>query len=339
MEKALQSKILMNFFFLNKLRCPKSGDKLNLVNSKKNKNFQEQISFLVSENKKFKYPIINNIVRFVASDNYAENFGLQWNYFSKSQLDSFSGHPISYNRFWKSTGWHLDELKDKWVLDVGCGSGRFAEIALKAGAKVVALDYSSSVDACYKNLNHFDNFFVVQADIYALPFAKASFDFVYSLGVLQHTPNVENAFKSLPAVLKNKGKICVDFYWKRLRTILNIKYLLRPITKKIDKEKLFYFVKKYAPVFLKISIFLQKIPLFGFILKKFIPVANYKNIYPLNDQQLIEWAILDTYDMFSPQYDNPQNEKVIKKWMQEMNFDKIETLHSTLLVVRGIKKT
>ena len=58
----------------------------------------------------------------------------------------------------------------------------------------------------------------------------------------------------------------------------------------------------------------------------------------LNEQQLIDWAILDTYDMFSPQYDNPQNEKTIRKWMKDMNFDKIETLHSTLLVARGVKK-
>ena len=76
----------------------------------------------------------------------------------------------------------------------------------------------------------------------------------------------------------------------------------------------------------------------GFLLKRLIPVANYKNIYPLNEQQLIDWAILDTYDMFSPQYDNPQNEKTIRKWMKDMNFDKIETLHSTLLVARGVKK-
>ena len=35
----------------------------------------------------------------------------------------------------------------KWVLDAGCGMGRFAEIALKIGAQVVALDYSNAVDA------------------------------------------------------------------------------------------------------------------------------------------------------------------------------------------------
>ena len=83
------------------------------------------------------------------------------------------------------------------VLDVGCGAGRFAEIALRTGAKVVALDYSTAVDACYANLGHHENLEVVQGDVYALPFVGRSFPFVYSLGVLQHTPDVRTAFAAL----------------------------------------------------------------------------------------------------------------------------------------------
>jgi SAM-dependent methyltransferase len=126
---------------------------------------------------------------------------MQWNHFAKTQLDSHSGHPISADRFWTSTGWNPDALKDRWVLDVGCGSGRFAEVALAAGAQVVALDYSSAVDACAANLGHHPRFHVIQGDIYALPFAPGSFDFVYSLGVLQHTPDVARAFAALPPML------------------------------------------------------------------------------------------------------------------------------------------
>ena len=130
---------------------------------------------------------------------------MQWNHFARTQLDSHSGHPISANRFWKATGWHATEMKDAWVLDVGCGSGRFAEVALNAGAHVVALDYSSAVDACYTNLENHPNLYVVQGDIYALPFVPESFDYVYSLGVLQHTPDVGSAFAALPRMLAGGG--------------------------------------------------------------------------------------------------------------------------------------
>ena len=114
------------------------------------------------------------------------------------------------------------------MLDAGCGAGRFAEVVLKAGAKLVALDYSSAVYACYANLKHYLNLHMVQADIYALRFTPESLPFVYSLGVLQHTPDVAKAFIALPLMVREGGGLCADFYWKRFRTILHAKYLFRP---------------------------------------------------------------------------------------------------------------
>lgn len=90
----------------------------------------------------------------------------------------------------------------------GCGAGRFAEVALLAGAKVVALDYSSAVDVCYANLKHHPNLYVVQGDIFAIPFVPETFPFVYSLAVLQHTPDVAKAFFAL-TLLVSKGRALV----------------------------------------------------------------------------------------------------------------------------------
>ena len=189
---------------LELLRCPETGQRLTLEINEDNTQDIES-GWLISEDGQHRYPISNNIPRFVPQSNYADNFGLQWNHFRQTQLDSYSGHPISANRFWKATGWLPEALKDQWVLDVGCGAGRFAEVALKAGAKVVALDYSSAVDACYANLKHHPNLHIVQGDIYALPFEPGNFQFVYSLGVLQHTPNVAAAFAALPPMLRGGG--------------------------------------------------------------------------------------------------------------------------------------
>jgi hypothetical protein len=71
----------------------------------------------------------------VPESNYADNFGMQWNHFRQTQLDSYSGLPNSSDRFWLATHWSPVSLKDQWVLDVGCGAGRFAEVALNARAK------------------------------------------------------------------------------------------------------------------------------------------------------------------------------------------------------------
>jgi SAM-dependent methyltransferase len=262
---------------------------------------------------------------------------MQWNHFAKTQLDSYSGHPISFERFWNATGWQPTALNGQWVLDVGCGSGRFAEIALDAGANVVALDYSSAADACYANLKHYSGLHVIQGDIYALPFAPESFTFIYSLGVLQHTPDVAKAFEALPPKLAPGGSVCADFYWNRLITLLNPKYLLRPITKRVDQEKLFAWLVAKVPSLLRMSQIIGSIPLVGRFLKRAVPVVDYTGVYPLSPKQLEEWALLDTFDMLAPAYDNPQSAPTIMRWFRNAGLTNVEVFHWGHLVGRANK--
>lgn len=322
--------------FLEIIRCPQSGQRL-VVDQPEFVDGQIQTGWLVSEDSRHRYPIRGFIPRFVPESNYADNFGMQWNKFRQTQLDSYSGHPISADRFWKATGWRPEDLAGKWVLDAGCGAGRFAEVALFAGARVVALDFSGAVDACFANLRQHPNLHVVQGDIYALPFLSASFSYVYSLGVLQHTPNVARAFAALPPMVAANGQLCTDFYWKRLRTMLHTKYLLRPFTKRLPQRELFHFLERFVPVLLKISQFVGRLPLAGRYVKRIVPVADYTGIYPLDERQLREWALLDTFDMLGPQYDSPQTVATIKKWMVTAGLKRIEVCHANLLVVRGVK--
>lgn len=321
---------------LERLRCPKTGQRLVL---KDPVYFDDQVqsAWLVTEDGQSSYPVRHFIPRFVPESNYADNFGMQWNKFRRTQLDSYSGHPISAERFWKATGWKPEEIAGKWVLDIGCGAGRFAEIALQAGAKVVALDYSSAVEACYANLKHYPNLHVVQGDIYALPFHKGIFPFVYSLGVLQHTPDVAKAFAALPPMVAEGGRLCTDFYWKRLRTLLHTKYLFRPITKRLPQKTLFHFLEKTVPFLLRVSQALGHVPGLGRVLKRLVPVADYTGVYPLTQRQLEEWALLDTFDMLGPQYDSPQTTSTIRNWMANAGLTNIDVFQANLLVVRGIK--
>src|SRR3569833_2531326 len=73
------------------------------------------------------FPITKGIPRFVSKENYASNFGFQWNLIRRTQLDSYSGHAISGNRFWSQCGWIWVELACKRVLVVGCGAVRFVD--------------------------------------------------------------------------------------------------------------------------------------------------------------------------------------------------------------------
>lgn len=326
----------MHVQLLEILRCPQTGQRLRLEQAQW-QGEHVQSGMLVSEGGQHSYPIRNSIPRFAPQSNYADNFGMQWNRFRRTQLDSHSGHSISADRFWESTGWRAQDLRDQWMLDAGCGAGRFAEVAVQSGARLVALDYSTAVDACYANLQRFPNLDVVQGDIYALPFEKGSFPFVYSLGVLQHTPDVERAFAALPPMLSRGGRLCVDFYGKRFGTMLHAKYLWRPITKRMPQQQLFSILQKIVPTLLSMSRVLGCIPALGPMLKRAIPVANYSGVYPLSSQQLREWALLDTFDMLAPAYDQPQTPEGVQRWLDAAGLTGTEVLRPGHLVARGRK--
>jgi 2-polyprenyl-3-methyl-5-hydroxy-6-metoxy-1,4-benzoquinol methylase/uncharacterized protein YbaR (Trm112 family) len=324
----------MKLELLERLRCPATGRALKVEG---HAGTEVENGWLVTDDGAQRYPIRNGIPRFVPESNYADNFGTQWNYFRRTQLDSHSGHPISAERFWKSTGWRPEELKDQWVLDAGCGSGRFAEVALNAGAKLVAIDLSSAVDACYANLRHHKNLHVVQANIYELPFAPESFPFVYSLGVLQHTPDVERAFASLPKLLQPGGRMCVDYYPKTWTNNFRADYLLRPITTRMPQSTLFNGLKKTLPVLLPISRGLGSIPGVGRALKRIVPVINYHGELPLSSEQHQEWSLLDTFDVLAPKYDQPQTAATARRWMEAAGMKDVEAFRSGLVIARGRK--
>jgi ubiquinone/menaquinone biosynthesis C-methylase UbiE/uncharacterized protein YbaR (Trm112 family) len=326
----------MHTELLEVLRCPQSGRRL-VLEQPEYRGERVHSGWLISEDGAHRYAIRDFIPRFVPESNYADNFGMQWNKFRQTQLDSYSGHPISANRFWKATGWHPENMAGQWVLDAGCGAGRFAEVALQAGTKVIALDCSSAVDACYANLKHHPNLHVVQGDMYALPFVRDFFPFVYSLGVLQHTPDVAKAFAALPPMVARGGQLCVDFYERSWKCWLWPKYWIRPITKQMSQERLFKILQRWVANLLSISIALQRVPLVGSSVKHLVPVANYHGIYPLSDQQLREWALLDTFDMFAPKFDNPQTAETVQRWLQQAGLEKIEVLKAGHLAGRGQK--
>lgn len=284
------------------------------------------------------YPVVRGVPRFVPAQNYTEaSFGFQWNRFPKTQLDSHSGKPISRDRFFVSTGWPAEEMRGKWVLDAGCGAGRFAEVSLSTGARVVAIDYSSAVDAAQASLGSHPRLDVVQADIYHLPFAPESFDYVYCLGVLQHTPDVERSFAALVPPLRKGGRLAVDLYPRMWSNLLWPKYWLRPVTKRMRAERLFPLVERMVRLLLPVSRVIGRLPLLGPRLRWFVPVVNYEGVYPLDDRQLYEWSVLDTFDMFAPAHDHPQDARTLRRWMTAARLDPIDVFRAGHLIGRGVK--
>jgi 2-polyprenyl-3-methyl-5-hydroxy-6-metoxy-1,4-benzoquinol methylase len=141
--------------------------------------------------------VVDNIPRFVDPENYAASFGLQWNEYRTTQLDTYTGTSISADRLTRLVGGSLNIFNGKKVLEAGCGAGRFTEVMLAANAQVFAVDVSSAVEANYMNCRNYPNYFVCQADIRALPLQPEQFDVVVCIGVIQHTPDPEVTMATL----------------------------------------------------------------------------------------------------------------------------------------------
>jgi SAM-dependent methyltransferase len=115
------------------------------------------------------FPIVNGIPRFVSRDNYAADFGAQWNRHPKTQLDSHSGITLTEDRLARCMRGELSEVAGKRVLEFGCGAGRFTDVLLKPCADLDAFYYSAAVEA--NALNHGSSALALaQADIRSMPF-------------------------------------------------------------------------------------------------------------------------------------------------------------------------
>lgn len=264
------------------------------------------------------FPVVGEIPRFVPKENYAESFGLQWNRFANTQIDSKVGTNRSEIRFREETLWDERDLNGKLVLDAGCGSGRFSEIALKLGASLIAVDYSSAVEASKQNLSAPDKL-IVQGDLAALPILDQTFDFIYCIGVLQHTSEPARIVKELLRCLKVGGEITLTFYENSSWHVLwYSKYLVRPLTKRLPKALLLKVIEKTSPIWFPLTSFLFSLP--GNLSRGFrflIPVANYVEYKYANPKIARDEAILDTFDMLSPSYDKPIKKSEIHSWVTD----------------------
>ena len=265
------------------------------------------------------------IPRFASGANYADSFGYQWNIHAKTQLDSYTGKPISRNRLFSVTGWP-ENLEGQTILEAGSGAGRFTEILLSTGAEVFSFDYSSAVEANWSNNGHFPNLHLFQGDIYKIPLKERSFDKVICLGVLQHTPDPEKAFRNLVRYLKPGGQIVIDIYRKDLISLLQWKYFLRPITRRLDKKFLYRLIEVIVPVILPVAAFFRYF--LGRVGARIFPITEYSHL-GLPSELNKQWAILDTFDMYSPAYDRPQTVTAVERWFKDARLVDISVCRGT----------
>ena len=109
-----------------------------------------------------------------------------------------------------SKRWHELPRRPK-VLDLGCGSGIFAEMAAKLGADTIGVDISE-IAVEKLNIKHKNNknlsFKVSVAE--KLPFKDATFDLIMCFEVLEHLRDPQKALNEIKRVIKPRGLVLIS---------------------------------------------------------------------------------------------------------------------------------
>lgn len=77
----------------------------------------------------------------------------------------------------------------------------------------------------------------------------------------------------------------------------------------MEPQRLFAALERWVPALLAVSRALGRVPGIGRYLRRLVPVANYEGVFPLNETQIREWALLDTFDWLAPATTRPRRRR------------------------------
>jgi SAM-dependent methyltransferase len=201
--------------------------------------------------------------------------------------------------------------------------GRFLDIVSRDGATLaVGVDLSSAVDAAAANLSDCDNVLVIKGDIFRLPFRRGSFDVIFSIGVLHHTPSTENAFRALVPLVKPGGEIAISVYAATMKpgvgwaVYMFRRRFFRVFTRRLPKRLMLWWSLYCVPVLWVID----KIPVIRWI-RYLFPAVIYKS-YPLKQ------SVLDTFDIYASELESRHRPKEVIRWFREAGLTNIDLLDS-----------
>lgn len=278
---------------LRQLRSPSSGEVLSVIS--------HGGEYCVGDGR-HQWKVINGIPRFV-DDEHLRSFGHQWTTFDVAHEDEDRA------TFAAKTGVSPALLNGLRVLDAGCGGGRYSRICGESGATVIGADHTRAVDKARQLCGGLPNVGFVQADLKHLPLEPASFDFVFSIGVMHHDADTRRVFDAAARLVKPGGRYSVWLYrrnqwWQEL-----INSGLRRLTTRLPPAVLMPFCHLGA--------ILGGIPLINRTLNK---VVNFSS-HPVYENR-----VCDTFDWWAPEFQYHHTVAELSQWFRDAGFDQLKVL-------------
>jgi SAM-dependent methyltransferase len=234
-------------------------------------------------------------------------YGLQWNTFRIVRPEEDRA------TFRNRTGLTPGDVAGTLVLDAGCGMGRYLRVVAESGAAVVGMDLSRAVEAARDLTREWPDVSVVHGDLLRLPFAESSFDHIYSLGVLDHTPDPRRAFLGLARLLRPGGRIAIWVYPRERPTLERIINVHRGISTRLPLGVLVPLSRLLAPVgALKRRLMASR----NSAVAKLGVALNLLTI-GVSMHPDPEVRVCDTLDWYAPRYLSRHTPEEVRGWFEE----------------------
>jgi ubiquinone/menaquinone biosynthesis C-methylase UbiE len=152
------------------------------------------------------------------------------------------------------------EVKDKAVLDAGCGTGIFSIIFANNGAsRVLGIDISPGSLQTARSLKEkfgLPNVSFEQEDMLHLPFPDETFDIVWAWGTVHHTTDPFRAIAELVRVLKRGGSLLLAVYKRTRLTFLH--EIIRKTLVRTPRKSWTAFSRVFAFILAPVVFFFKK---------------------------------------------------------------------------------
>ena len=304
------------------------------------------------------YEVRDGIPRFTATGDAGQaqtrdSFGFKWakrdTYDSEGSRARMARWLIERYGFPSVDDWAAHFDGKCRVLDVGCGSGLSSGAWLTSPrwtgrAMWVGVDISTAVDVARARLGTVANTHFVQADALDLPFADATFDAVFSEGVLHHTPSTRAALLSAARVLAPGGEMAFYVYRKKGPAREFVDDYVRQALRGLGEEEAWDVMRGFtrlaqALASVKATVDVpEAVPLLGIAagpqdVQRFV-YWNFAKLY-WSDEMTFEENVHVNFDWYRPVYAHRHTAEELRSWCEEAALDptRFDTQESGYTVV------